>query len=105
MRRVFFASDGATGRKHCALSQEVIQSDTTIWSELEMGDGGGGILFPRNVRGKVKLKINKPAAQLLFNEVILLARLEASRHFHPRARTLRYLYVDGASSPLRPTVC
>lgn len=99
------ASDGAIGRKHCALSQEIIQSDTTIWSELEMGEEGGGIYFPGNVRGKVKLKKNKPAAWLLFNEVILLARLEASRHFHPRARTLRYLYVAGASSPLRLRVC
>lgn len=66
-------------------------------------EGGGG--FPRYVLVKVKLKINKPAAQLLFNEVILLARLEASRHFHPRARILQYLYVAGASSPLRPRVC
>lgn len=65
-----------------------------------MGEGGGGY-FTRKVQGKVKLKINKP----LFNEVILLACLEASRHFHPRVRTLRYLYVVGASSPLRPRVC
>lgn len=49
-----------------------------------MGEEGEN--FPRYVRGKVKLKINKPATQLLFNEVILLARLEAARHFHPRAK-------------------
>lgn len=48
-----FASNRAIGGKHCALSQEITQSDTTIWSELEMGEeeeGGGGV--PKICAGK-----------------------------------------------------
>lgn len=45
-----FACNRAIGGKYCALSQEIIQSDTTIWSELEMGEEGGG--FPKICAGK-----------------------------------------------------
>lgn len=45
-----FACNRAIGGKHCALSQEIIQSDTTIWSELEMGEEEGG--FPKICAGK-----------------------------------------------------
>lgn len=47
-----FASDGAIAQKHCALSQEIIQSDTTIWSESEMGEGGGGDISHEKCREK-----------------------------------------------------